>query len=66
MWPAYQSVLVRASAIETDVTVAPRQRAREIRKFYVALIEMGPREARAKILRSMKESRAYLQNFPDI
>ena len=50
--------MLRASAIETDVTVATLQRAREIRKFYVALIEMGPREARAKIPRSTNESGA--------
>ena len=29
------AVLVRASAIEIDVTVAPRHRTRKIRKFYV-------------------------------
>ena len=49
---------LRASAVETDVTVAPRQRAREIPKFYVALIEMGPRKGRAKILRSVNGSGA--------
>ena len=54
----YNAFPLRASAIETDVTVATLQRAREIWKFYVALIEMGPREARAKILRSTKKQSA--------
>ena len=46
--------LVRASATETDVTVALSHRAQDIRKSYVPLRERVPREARPKILRTTK------------
>ena len=45
-------VRVRASATETDVTVAPTHRAQDISKSYVPRRETVPREARPKILRT--------------
>ena len=44
--------LVRASATETDVTVAASHRAQDIAKSYVPRRETVPREARPKILRT--------------
>ena len=44
--------VLRASATETDVTVAARHRAQDFPKSYVPTREGGPREARPKILRT--------------
>ena len=47
-------VWLRASATETDVTVALTHRAQDIRESYVPRRGKEPREARPKILRTKK------------
>ena len=47
-------MMLRASATETDVTVALSHRAQDIRKSYVPRRERVPRVARPKILRTKK------------
>ena len=44
--------MLRASATETDVTVAPTHRAQDIPESYVPRKETVPRETRPKILRT--------------
>ena len=51
--PSNHGVLVRAPAIETDVTVALTPRAQDIPKSYVPRRETVPREARPKIVRNV-------------